>query len=285
LSVEHSALRTSLLGSLLDSASYNLARGAGRVAVFESGRVYLPVSMSFSGEAQAAHGREAEEAALGGQFAGGRPPPAFEPHRIGCLAVGALRGPGWRDDALPADLFAIKGALEGLAEQLGVELAAEAVEHPFLSPGRSAWVLLEDRPAGWLGEIHPLVLRKWEVEGPAAGFEIDLAELIAASDAGRERYHDVTTYPAVVQDLAVVVAEDVPASQVEAAVRAGGGQLLRSARVFDVYGGEQLGEGRKSLAMRLEFSAPDRTLTDEEVAERREAIKKELERIGGSLRE
>jgi phenylalanyl-tRNA synthetase beta chain len=273
LSVEHSALRTTLLGSLLDSAAYNLARGAGRVSLFESGRAYLREGSSPAG------------GPLGGEFAGERPAPAFEPHRIGCLSVGALRGPGWRDAEVPADFFTIKGVLEGLAGQLDAELDVEPAEEPFLHPGRAARVLLGGERAGWIGEIHPLVLREWELDGPAAGFEVDLAVLISASAAGRERYSDVVSYPAVNQDVAVVVDEAVPAAEVRSAVLAGGGELLRSADVFDLYRGEQLGEGRKSLALRLSFRAPDRTLTDEEVAERREAIRATVERIGGSLRE
>ena len=130
------------------------------------------------------------------------------------------------------------------------------------------------------------MLRAWEIEADgAAGFEIGLAELVGASKAGRERYSDVTSYPAVFQDLAVVVDADVPAARVRNAVLAGGGELLREARVFDLYTGEQVGEGSKSMALQLEFSAPDRTLTDEEVGKRREAIKRELESIGGQLRE
>jgi phenylalanyl-tRNA synthetase beta chain len=95
----------------------------------------------------------------------------------------------------------------------------------------------------------------------------------------------VTTYPAVHQDLAIVVDEDVPASRVRDAVSAGGGELLREVRVFDLYRGDQVGEGRKSLALRLEFRSRDRTLTDEEVAERRGAITEQLKRLGGTLRE
>ncbi|MGH2923453.1 MAG: phenylalanine--tRNA ligase subunit beta [Solirubrobacterales bacterium] len=273
LSVDHSALRTTLLGSLLDSAAYNLARGAERVALFESGRAYLASGAPLAG------------GVLGGEFAGEQRAPAFEPHRIGALVVGPLRAAGWRDDGAPGDFFALKGVLEALAEQMGAELSLENEHDPVLHPGRSARVIFGEHPAGWLGEIHPLVLRAWEIDTPAAGFEIDLAEAVGGSIAGRERYRDVTTHPAVVQDLAVVIPEDVPASKVRTAVEAGGADLLQSIRVFDVYTGEQLGAGRRSLAMRLEFSAPDRTLTDEEVAERREAIKSALERIGGSLRE
>ena len=94
----------------------------------------------------------------------------------------------------------------------------------------------------------------------------------------------MTSVPAVRQDIAVVVPEDVPAARVEAAVRDGGGDLLESLRVFDLYRGEQVGAGNKSLALRLEFRAPDRTLTDEEVAERRAAIEREIEKLGGALR-
>jgi phenylalanyl-tRNA synthetase beta chain len=108
---------------------------------------------------------------------------------------------------------------------------------------------------------------------------------VAASDAGREQYEDVISYPAVREDIAVVVAEDVPAAAVRLAVLEGGGELLRSAEVFDLYRGEQVGEGKKSLALRLLFRAGDRTLTDEEVAQRREAIRDALDGIGGTLRE
>ncbi len=119
--------------------------------------------------------------------------------------------------------------------------------------------------AGWIGELHPLVCRQWDLDS-AVGFEADLSALVAAASAGEETFEDVTAFPAVLQDLAVVVPDDVPAAQVRAAVLAGGGELLRAAEVFDLYAGEQLGEGRKSLALRLEFRAEDRTLTDEEVA-------------------
>jgi phenylalanyl-tRNA synthetase beta chain len=95
----------------------------------------------------------------------------------------------------------------------------------------------------------------------------------------------VTTYPAIQQDLAIVVGEEVPAAAVRETVLSAGGELLRSATVFDLYRGEQIGAGRKSLALRLEFRAPDRTLTDEEVAERRTAITEALEGIGGALRD
>jgi phenylalanyl-tRNA synthetase beta chain len=119
----------------------------------------------------------------------------------------------------------------------------------------------------------------------AAVFELDADALAELGPAGGERgYRDLTSFPAVSQDLAVIVAEETSAAEVERAVRAGGGELLRSVRPFDLYRGDQLGPGRKSLALRLEFRAPDRTLTEGEVAERRSAIEAALAEIGGGLR-
>jgi phenylalanyl-tRNA synthetase beta chain len=272
LSLDHSELRTTLLGSLLDAARHNLARGVERVALSESGRAYL------------ARGASEVGGVLGGEFAGERRRPAFEPQCIAALAVGPLTAPSWGSEPRPSDFFAIKGVLEALGAQLGAEVELEADAQPFLHPGRSARVLVDGRDAGWLGEVHPLVCREWDIESGAA-FQVALAELAAASAFGRERYEDVTTHPAVQQDLAIVVDDEVPAARVREAVLSGGGELLRSADVFDLYRGAQVGEGRKSLALRLEFRAPDRTLTDAEVADLREAISDALGEIGGSLRE
>jgi phenylalanyl-tRNA synthetase beta chain len=271
LSVDQSVLRTTLLGTLLDAARYNRAHGATSVAVFESGRAYL-------------RDGDRGDSPQAGAYAGERPAPAFEPLRIAALATGTARSGDWRGEEAPADFYALKGVLEALAAQLGCPLEVEAASEPFLHPGRSAGVLLGGARAGWLGELHPLVCRAWDLEG-AAGFEIDVAPLFAGSGHGLETYEDVSTYPAVEQDLAVVVPGEVTAAAVEAAVVEAGGDLLRSAELFDVYTGEQVGEGGKSLALRLEFRAPDRTLTDAEVSQRREAIKAALQEIGGSLRE
>jgi phenylalanyl-tRNA synthetase beta chain len=272
LSAEHSVVRTTVLGSLLDAVRYNRAHGAERVALVESGRVYLR------------DGSSPHDGVLAGEFAGVRPAPAYEPWRIACLATGPLWPEDWRGSSMVADFYSLKGVLETLAGRLGVEVDVRPGDEPFLHPGRSARVLVAGEDCGWLGEIHPLVCREWDLEG-AAGFEVDVAPLISASPLGAEGYEDVISYPAVHQDVAVVVDESVPASEVRAAVLAGGGELLQSAAVFDLYRGEQLGEGKKSLALRLSFRAGDRTLTDEGVAERRRAIEAAVERIGGSLRE
>jgi phenylalanyl-tRNA synthetase beta chain len=284
LSREHSVLRTTLLAGLLDAARYNFAHGAERVALAESGRAYLrrrPTN-------PAAPGREAEEAAgggsLGGSFPGDQPAPAYEPWRIACVVSGALPGGGWRGEPVEPDFYALKGVLEGLAAQLGCAVDLEAAAEPFLHPGRAARIVVGGEPAGWIGELHPLVCRGWDLES-ATAFEVDLAPLVAASPTGEEQYEDVISYPAVHQDLAVVVADDIEAAGVTAVVAEAGGELLRSVEIFDLYRGEQVGDGHKSLALRLEFRASDRTLTDEEVAAVRERIKEGLAGIGGSLRE
>jgi phenylalanyl-tRNA synthetase beta chain len=267
LSEEQSVLRTTLLGSLLDAAAHNAARNHPDLRLFETGAVYFD---------------RPQEAAAARPGDAGLPD---ERRHLGVLLTGAVAPPSWRaPDPARADFFAAKGVLAGLLDWMRVPWAVEAAGEPFLHPGRSAAVLLDGVPAGWLGEVHPLVAAEWDLDG-AAGFELDLDRLAALAAARDSAYRDLTSFPPVRQDLAVVVADDVTAAGVEAVVREAGGDLLRGVRVFDVYRGEQVGEGRVSLALALEFQAPDRTLTDEEVAERRTAIATALaEELGGELR-
>lgn len=272
LSDEGAAMRTTLLGSLLDVAARNLSRGAESVALFEAGAVYLRGTPPEAG------------GPLAGNFPGDTPAPVTEPHRYGALAVGPLVPRSWRGGGEPADFFALKGVLEALAGSLGCPpLEFAPASEPFLHPGRSAAVSIGGAPLGWLGEVHPLVCRTWDIDA-AVGFEIDAAPLLAAATLGEELFEDVTTFPAALRDLAVVVDSDTSAAAVRSAVLAGGGELLRAAEVFDLYEGTQLGEGKKSLALSLEFRAADRTLTDEEVDAARASIEAELTKIGGALR-
>jgi phenylalanyl-tRNA synthetase beta chain len=273
LSEDQSAMRTTLLGSLLDSAAWNAARGAERLALYELGGVYLDTAPPNEG------------GPLAGDFPGERPAPVTEPLRIGALASGELNPRSWRAPAQPADFFALKGVAEALAGQLGVVLDFAPTEEPFLHPGRAAAVSVGGAAAGWLGGLHPLVASAWELDAGAVAFELDAAPLFAAAEAGEEAYEDVTTFPAATRDLAVVVPVEVPAARVRATMLEAGGELLRAAAVFDLFEGEQLGEGRKSLALALEWRAPDRTLTDEDVSAGRDAIVAALASIGGSLRE
>jgi phenylalanyl-tRNA synthetase beta chain len=173
-----------------------------------------------------------------------------------------------------------KGVLETLAAGMHVELPefVPAAE-PFLHPGRSA--AFGD---GFVGELHPVVAEAFGVEGGATVFELGL-ERLRGRPPEQVRYRDVTSFPPVRQDIAVVVAEDVPAGRVIGIVRAAAGAVLASVEVFDVYRGPQVGEGRKSLALHLVFQAPDRTLTDADADAVRERVVAELRaQAGGELR-
>jgi phenylalanyl-tRNA synthetase beta chain len=169
---------------------------------------------------------------------------------------------------------AAKGILETLYEALRVPLQVERTQEPFLHPGKAART-----DAGWLGELHPARL-----EGGWGVFELDLPTLFAAVEPV-PTYVDVITFPPVRQDIAVVVAEEVPAGALVDAAREAAGAELREARVFDVYRGEQVGEGRKSVALALVFQSPERTLSDEDAAALRERIVSALaDRFDAELR-
>jgi phenylalanyl-tRNA synthetase beta chain len=260
MSSEQSRLRTTLLGSLLDVAQRNRARGIGMLRLFEAGAVYLPA------------GDRATD----------------EPHHAAVLLSGPVRPPTWRDGGPPpADFFAAKGVLAAMLDTVRVPWSVEADEpEPFLHPGRVARILLDGTPAGWLGEIHPLVAAQWDLDdGPVAAFELDLD--LVAELTSTPQYRDLTSFPEVREDLAVIVADSVSAAEVLAVARRAGGSLLTRAEVFDVYrDAERLGTGNVSLALRLHFRAPDRTLTDEEVAARRRKIAGALsEQLEGRVRD
>ncbi len=237
MSEDQAVMRTTLLGSLLDMARHNAARGQGVPPIFESGGVYL---------------------------AGPRHLPD-EHHALGAL--------------VPGDVFAAKGYLEALLSAVRVNGAFEVAPQPFLHPGRSAQVRAAGEIVGWIGDVHPLVAREWDLDGVAA-FEIDLDALLAHAETV-PKYEDLTSFPELHEDIAIVVDAGVPAATVLSTIRAAGGRLLARAEVFDVYRGEQVAEGRVSLAVALTFRATDRTLTDEDVAPVREQI---VARLAAELR-
>ena len=258
MSAEHALMRTTLVGGLLDVARRNVTHGTPDVAIFESGAVY--------------------------RSRGGEPLPA-EPHTVGVLLTGAVRSASWRESTTPvADFFAAKGVLASLLDALRVDWAVIEGSEPFLHPGRAAAVLVAGSRVGWLGELHPAIAAEWEIPTAVAAFELDLDAVIAAVP-GPVRYEDYTSFPEVRQDLAVVVPQAVASAAVVAAVQAAGGPLLASVEVFDVYRGAQIGDDEVSLALRLAFRSPERTLTDDEVAERRAAIEAALaDQLGGRIR-
>jgi len=257
LSTDLSVLRTTLLGSLLDIARHNRARGVANVRLFEAGAVYLPTEP--------------------GQL-------PREPYHVGALLTGTARPASWRDGhPPPVDFFAVKGVLAGLMDRVHADWRLEHGAEPFLHPGRSARIVIDGEPVGWIGEVHPLVAANWDLRDTVAAFELDLD---AVPEPATALYQEVSGFPDVREDIAVIVPEHVSAAQLLALVRHAGGRLLAGAEVFDVYRDpERIGEGNVSLAVRLTFRAGDRTLTDEEVAERRGAISDAVaDQLGGRIR-
>ena len=190
-------------------------------------------------------------------------------------APGELPDERWRVGGIVAGgFFEAKGAVEALYGALRLDPVFTRATDGFLHPGKAAHT-----DAGWVGELHPSLL-----DGAWGVFELDLATLFAGVFE-RALYEDVITYPALLQDIAVAVAEDVEAGELVAALHEAAGSELREARVFDVYRGGQVGAGRKSVAIRLAFQSAERTLSDEDGDALRERIVAALrERFGAELR-
>jgi phenylalanyl-tRNA synthetase beta chain len=263
LSDGQSMMRPTLIGSLLDAARYNVQRNRSDIAIFESGTVY----------------RRIEDPA--------DPRPADEHHALGVLLSGGLGPRSWRGEHLEADFFAAKALLAGMLERFHVSWHVESGEWPFLHPGRSAKVLAltpagEALTLGFIGELHPLVAKEWELERTAA-FAVDLGKLAVAAPEliGFEAFG---AFPVLRQDIAVTLPLEVSADTLLEAVHEAGGRMLDEADIFDVYTGAQVGEGRRSLALALSFRSLERTLTDEDVAPVREKVLRVVEQLGGELR-
>jgi phenylalanyl-tRNA synthetase beta chain len=256
MSEDQSVLRTTLAGALLDAARHNVARGAPDLALFECGTVYRATSEKLPHEHRA----------------------------LGGIVTGRLHPQTWgRPEPPRAGFFAAKALLGAALDAVRVTWWVEPATEPFLHPGRTARVRAAGEDVGWLGELHPIVARAWDLDA-AALFEIDLDRALGHAEAVPQ-YVDLTSFPALHLDLSVTLPEDVPAATVLATVREAGAELLAGVRVFDLYRGEQVGADRKSLALALTFRAPDRTLTDEDVAPLRNRIVEALrEALGGELR-
>jgi phenylalanyl-tRNA synthetase beta chain len=258
LSGDQSVMRTMLLPGLLGTAKANISVRENRVLVFETGRVFLP---------------------------GDSVLPVESTH-LAILLTGQWDEEPWLRTGMTVDYYLGKGLLERVSQGLGIQLSYASASEPFLHPGKSA--ALSDpqgRIVGWLGEVHPLVLQEFDIRADAViAAELDL-DMFLEARPGATMFKDLLAYPVVEQDLALVVDSSVPASAVLSELHAAGGDLLEDARVFDVYEGPQVGEGKKSLALRLCFRSPDRTLSEAEVNEIRAAIlAKVSESLGAQLR-
>jgi phenylalanyl-tRNA synthetase beta chain len=269
ISVERAAMRHSLLASVLEIVADN-ARFRERIALFEIGKVFIP-RVADSGA------RAVEESLL-----------PDEPRRLALALIGPREVPSWqgRADTEPMGFYDLKGIVEGLLEGLHVErVEHQPVEHPSYHPGRVAEVRLNGEPVGLLGQLHPLVCEAYGItEYPLLVADLDVEKLQAATRL-QHTVTSVSRYPAVLQDIAVVIDEAVPAAEVKMVIQEAGGNLLRDVRLFDLYRGEQIEAGKKSLAYSLTFQADDRTLTDKDANKIRDKIVRRLnDRLGATLR-
>lgn len=258
MSVEQAILRHSLLPGLLRSVSYNQRRGVSDVHLYEMGSVFIT-----------AEGRKQPKERL----------------MVGGVLAGSWSGPSWSAAPSELDFFDGKGIIEALVRDLAADrFRMRVAELPWLQPGRAAEVLLGGEVVGWLGEVHPLVCDRFECDAPVVAFELDVRRLVRGARDARP-FSEPPRFPAVELDLAVVVPEDVSAERLEQTVRSAGGKLLAEMRLFDVYRGPGVAEGSKSMALKLWYRAPDRTLTTDEVeGAHAKLVRKVTGALGGELR-
>ncbi|MEP7182246.1 MAG: phenylalanine--tRNA ligase subunit beta [Betaproteobacteria bacterium] len=245
-------MRTTLAGGLIDVLRTNLARKQERVRIFEAGRCFLRAD---AGDDQ--------------------------PLRIGGLAYGDAEPEQWGVPKRSVDFYDVKGDLEALAAPL--RLATGRGAHPALHPGRAASVLVDGMPVGWLGELHPRLVKHFDLPRAPVLFELDLAPLTARA---LPMARPVSRLPAVRRDLAVVVDDTLAAGEVVAALDAAKPPRVEAIRLFDVYRGAGLSEGKKSLAILVLMQDTERTLTDADIdATVAELLRVLKDRFGATLRQ
>jgi phenylalanyl-tRNA synthetase beta chain len=245
-------MRSSLLGGLLDTLRTNANRKQERVRIFEIGRCFLRGDEHY-----------------------------VQPLRVAGLACGPALPEQWGTAKRAVDFFDIKGDAEALAMPLA--LKTEAAPHPALHPGRSAKVLVDGKSAGWLGEVHPRLVRAFELPQAPVVFELDLERL---SRRPTPTARAVSKLPVVRRDLAVVIDESVPAQAVLDALSAAKAPSVDRLALFDVYRGPGVGAGKKSLAILVLMQDTARTLTDAEIDAAVASLLRVIQdRFGGALRQ
>ncbi len=285
-------LRTTLLPGLLRVLGQNVGRGFGDIALFESGLVFLPRPGAPGVAPILATDRgptEAELATIDAAL-------PEQPSRIAGVLAGYRELPGPWGPGRPATWADAIEAARSVAAVEHVTLDVRAAAEPPFHPGRCAALFTRTNSigaetgeqlewlAGYAGELHPRVVAAFGLPERTCAFELDLTVIAAAAEAaGPVRGPALSAYPLATQDIALVVAADVPAADVAAALTAGAGELLEDVRLFDVYTGAQLGPGNKSLAYTLRLRAPDRTLTAAEATAARDAAVAEAARRTGAV--
>ncbi|MEU2665468.1 phenylalanine--tRNA ligase subunit beta [Micromonospora sp. NPDC007220] len=280
LSEEEPLLRTTLLGPLLGIAKRNLGRGQRDLALYEIGAVFHPRPDAGRPPAMGVDRRPTDE-----EFAAADAVVPDQPRHVAVVLTGDVEPAGWWGAGRPAGWAdAVEAGRDVLAaaDVPADRIEVRAAEYAPWHPGRCAELLVDGTVVGHAGELHPAVVAALELPRRTSAMELDLDALPAAPVASGPV---VSGFPPALIDVALVVDASVPAAQVQQALVEGAGGLLEQVRLFDVYASEQLGEGRRSLAYKLTFRAPDRTLTVEEaVAARDAAVARAAERFGATLR-
>ncbi|TYO94557.1 phenylalanine--tRNA ligase subunit beta [Desulfallas thermosapovorans] len=256
LSEEQAVMRALLFPGLLEVLQRNSNRRVKDGAVFELGRVFYP-----------------------------RPGETL-PEEVPVLAaaVTGVTPGGWNARPVPMDFYYLKGVLEALLAHTGIKDVSfiPATGNNVFHPGRVASVLAGDVELGIIGELHPDVQENYDLDQRVTVMELDFNRLTRVSGAPKQ-YRPLPKFPGVDRDLAVVVRQDIPARQVIETISQAGGSILQDVRVFDIYRDEHFAPGEHSMAFALKFQAADRTLTDEEVAKKTEAIMQALQRDFGAV--
>lgn len=242
-------LRTSLLPNLIDSISTNAKRQIGKVHYFEIGRVFKNQG------------------------------PKERPEEKTKLAASSMGASQDIWELAAPDFYYLKGALEKLFERLDIREEIEFVRgrEDFMHPGRTAEIMFKNERIGILGELKPRVIDSYDLKDRTAVTEIDLTKILSEVEIGDYRFEMLPKYPAVARDLAVLISEEIPVMEVLNLINKTDDAILKETELFDIYQGEQIPAGQKSIAFKLLFQAPDRTLTDEEVNEVFNHIVKNLE--------
>lgn len=277
ISAEFGWLRTTLLPGLLDTLRRNVARGFRDIALYESGRVFLPKARTGSNSIPPLGQRPSAQVLA--DIEAGIPD---QPHRLAAVFTGhdSVPGPGhtprvydWQDPI---------GIALDIADVVGVEVLVRQGSHHGFHPGRVAELVVDGQLVGYAGELLPKLVEDWELPARTSALELNLDAIIAAAPDVVEA-QPVASYPATFQDVALVVDHEVVAGQVERTLRAAAGDLLEDIGLFDVYTGAGIDEGKKSLAFNLRFRAADRTLTADEASEARLAAISAAEAEHGAM--
>ena len=257
LSTDLEELRLTLRGGLLRTLAANQRNQEEGIHLFEVGKVYLPT------EGELPQEREVVAAVLSGP----------------------RRASFWQAEGGELDFFDAKGVLEALFDGLGVVVSYEPDKDPLLHPGRTARLFVDGRPVGLVGELHPRGAGAFDLlNRPVAYLEVDLQELLPLLPERGHPYQPIARFPGIVRDLALALDESVPAQRVLEIIRAT--PLVQQAPLFDVYAGEQLPPGKKSLAYRIVYQSPGRTLTSEEAQRTQDRLLDRLHKeLGATLRE